>query len=359
MGGSITDTYARLKPENRANLGHWPGTGTSERPEKRALGLRPEILIAPARDVNSILLSQLYDANTRYHTAYSNNSTNSNSTTDKDKYIFKLIRELYPIFTYSDLTKHPAIILLPYQVSFMSFFEYYRMGIPMFIPSPSLLARWDLHYNLLIERTWSSVLHYPRSSNSIINKHIYSNSNIQYDPNNEVYYDAIKAWISLSDFYTFPYITTFESWDDLLGMLYSGGEGVLNNGGEGMLNSGEKALDLLNISRSMLAYHATLQHDTILKWKRILHNIHTNKHMHTTPIVPTTPTPAHSEGVSKRKVRFRSDTTPITTPASTTTTSTTFDTTTSSPPLQSLRPINRALYEGYGVTIDTNRCYNS
>ena len=206
----------------------------------------------------------------------------------------------------------------------------------MFIPSPSLLARWDLHYSLLKERTWSSVLHYPRGSNSIINKHIYSNSSIQYDPNNEVNYDAIKAWISLSDFYTFPYITTFESWDDLLGMLYSGGEGVLNSGG--------KMVDLLNISRSMLAYHATLQRDTILKWKRILHNIHTNKRISTTSTTPTV-LPVSGDSDSKGKVRFRSDTTP--------------STTTSSPLLQSLRPINRALYEGYGLTIDTTRCYNS
>ena len=221
------------------------------------------------------------------------------------------------------------------------------MGIPMFIPSPSLLARWDLHYNLLIERTWSSVLHYPRGSHSIINKHIYSNSNIQYDPNNEVNYDAIKTWISLSDFYTFPYVTTFESWDDLLGMLYSGGKVVLNSGG--------KKIDLLNISRSMLAYHATLQHDTILKWRRILHNIHTNKRMHSTSILPTTPTPVHSEGKSKRKVRFMSDSPPDTTSASIPTTTAT----TSSPPPLLMRPINRALYEGYGITIDTNRCYNS
>ena len=228
----------------------------------------------------------------------------------------------------------------------------------MFIPSPSLLASWDLHYSLLIERTWSSVLHYPRGSNSIINKHIYSNSSIQYDPNNEVNYDAIKTWISLSDFYTFPYVTTFESWDDLLGMLYSGRKVVLNSGGKGVLNGGGKMVDLLNISRSMLAYHATLQRDTILKWKRILHNIHTNKRKSTTSTTPTV-LPVSGDSDSKGKVRFRSYTTPITTPITTPASTTTPDTTTSSPLLQLMRPINRALYAGYGVTIDTTRCYNS
>lgn len=32
------------------------------------------------------------------------------------------------------------------QVSVMSIFEYYRMGIPMFAPSPALLARWQVQH---------------------------------------------------------------------------------------------------------------------------------------------------------------------------------------------------------------------
>jgi hypothetical protein len=31
------------------------------------------------------------------------------------------IRDLYPHFEYTDLVKHPAIVLIPYQVSIMSY----------------------------------------------------------------------------------------------------------------------------------------------------------------------------------------------------------------------------------------------
>ena len=64
---------------------------------------------------------------------------------------FKRIRDLYPRFEYSDLASHPAIVLIPYQVSIMSIFEYYRMAIPLFVPTPSLLAKWQLEHRILSE----------------------------------------------------------------------------------------------------------------------------------------------------------------------------------------------------------------
>jgi hypothetical protein len=64
------------------------------------------------------------------------------------------IRELYPRhYEYAALARHPAAVLLPYQVSVMSFFEYYRMGLPMFVPSPQLLAEWHMKYRVLNERS--------------------------------------------------------------------------------------------------------------------------------------------------------------------------------------------------------------
>jgi len=57
------------------------------------------------------------------------------------------LRDLYPRFEYKDLAAHPAIVLIPYQVSIMSLFEYYRMAIPLFVPSPSLLAQWQVGLN--------------------------------------------------------------------------------------------------------------------------------------------------------------------------------------------------------------------
>lgn len=42
--------------------------------------------------------------------------------------------------------KNPSLQYLRVQVSIMSVFEYYRMAIPMFVPSPSLLTKWQIKY---------------------------------------------------------------------------------------------------------------------------------------------------------------------------------------------------------------------
>jgi hypothetical protein len=119
------------------------------------------------------------------------------------------IREVYPIhYEYSDLSSnHPGIVVLPYQLSIMSLFEFYRMEIPLFVPSPPLLARWHLDYNVLNERTWRGVQGYPRGYKGLLGRHPNSTSTMKYDPNNEVSFDAILEWISLADFYQWPFIS--------------------------------------------------------------------------------------------------------------------------------------------------------
>ena len=85
---------------------------------------RREILIAPARGVHAQVLDSFIQMT---------KSINSSLAIAR-------IRDLYPHFKYEDLAAHRAIILLPYQISFMSFFEYYRMHIPLFAPTPELLT---------------------------------------------------------------------------------------------------------------------------------------------------------------------------------------------------------------------------
>ena len=100
----------------------------------------------------------------------------------------KTIGEAYPgRFDYAQLARHPAVVLVPYataasrlrrrrsprfdravlstadtfarryQVSVMSLFEYYRMNLPIFAPTPELLLRWHRRFDLLKERTWNGV----------------------------------------------------------------------------------------------------------------------------------------------------------------------------------------------------------
>jgi len=56
------------------------------------------------------------------------------------------LRKKYPHYHYSDLTAHAGIVYIPYQVSVMSFFEQYRMNIPLFFPSLELLTTWQLKH---------------------------------------------------------------------------------------------------------------------------------------------------------------------------------------------------------------------
>jgi hypothetical protein len=64
----------------------------------------------------------------------------------------------------------------------MSVFEYYRMSIPMFVPSVALLSEWQLKYRVMDERTWSGVgKRFKRASD--IPQH--PSSRVAFDPNNE------------------------------------------------------------------------------------------------------------------------------------------------------------------------------
>jgi hypothetical protein len=49
-------------------------------------------------------------------------------------------------YKYEDLTAFKGVVVIPYQCSIMSIFEYYRMGIPMIVPSLDLLTSWHMEW---------------------------------------------------------------------------------------------------------------------------------------------------------------------------------------------------------------------
>jgi hypothetical protein len=138
----------------------------------------------------------------------------------------------------------------------MSLFEFYRMEIPLFVPSPALLADWHMAYGVLNERTWGTVYGQP-AAQSVLPRHPTTppprsdphppthsttpsttppllsdphstthpptHSPTQHppltDPNNELSRTAVGEWVALSDFYQWPHIVQFSSWDDLLTQL--------------------------------------------------------------------------------------------------------------------------------------------
>jgi hypothetical protein len=111
---------------------------------------RPELLIAPARDVHPVLSARLITELTGPSRGFFTSLLNSFSGEGEGRsagFTVKHIHDLYPHFEYSDLASHPAVLLLPYQVSFMLFFELYAMNVPMFVPSPALLTEWHLEHS--------------------------------------------------------------------------------------------------------------------------------------------------------------------------------------------------------------------
>ena len=196
---------------------------------------RPELLIAPSRDVNSYLADQLIAtaagkvssstsgifASLMAMSGLSSPGAGERTRGSEEEprrpptFTVKHIRDLYPHFKYTDLAAHPAFIVIPYQISFMLFFELYYMNMPMFVPSPALLTQWHLKYHVLKERTWDAVEGHPEAS-SLLPRHPSSQASSRQDPNNEFDATAIREWIALADFYQFPHVIQFDSLEECI-----------------------------------------------------------------------------------------------------------------------------------------------
>lgn len=123
-------------------------------------------------------------------------------------------------------------------------------NIPLFVPDPDLLSKWQLTHRVMDERTWEGV--YKRfKAKSAIPQH--ENSNIPFDPNNEHDQAAIRYWIGFADFYQWPYITRFHDWDDLIAKI----EGA----------------DLQAVSDKMQSYNSQTKQNLFDTWSAIFHKM--------------------------------------------------------------------------------------
>src|SRR6218665_711977 len=125
------------------------------------------------------------------------------------------VREKYPWYKYSDMAAHQGIVHVPYQVSVMSFFEQYRMNIPLFAPTRELLSQWVYEFHAMTGRRWNwySRLHGNKSS---IGPHP---SQYSVPDPNSMDLHAIRYWLKFSDYYHFPHITYYKSIPDLVDIL--------------------------------------------------------------------------------------------------------------------------------------------
>ena len=195
-----------------------------------------EYLIGPSRGVHTTIVELLQNRIINYNNIHTSGSGSSSPIEAR------LVRDVYEVYTFEQLASHIGIVIIPYQVSLMSFFEYYRLGIPLFVPSARLLTKWHMKYNILNERTWDLVneMHIKQCSSIIPRSSSHSNttrtdttgttttntdtigteSNLfQYDPNDECSQDAMYHWIKLSDYYQFPHIIQFNSLTELVRLL--------------------------------------------------------------------------------------------------------------------------------------------
>ncbi len=163
--------------------------------------------------------------------------------------VFRGIDEMYPRhYEYAQLASHPAIVHFPYQTSVMSFFEHYRMAIPIFVPSLEFLVELHLQHGVVSERTWARVRTGKPPMRSPIEKH--PSYRVALDPNDDVSRDALKYWFRFADYYTMPHVILFHSFDDLITKL--------------------NTMDLNAVSKKMMRRN---QHDldkSIKQWASIL-----------------------------------------------------------------------------------------
>lgn len=91
----------------------------------------------------------------------------------------------------------------------MSFFELYRMNVPLFAPSVALLTEWEVKHKVMSERIYWSRAPQPAA---------YPNTT-RLSPNTRSSKSALQHWLALSDIYVFPNVTYFDSWEQLLVLL--------------------------------------------------------------------------------------------------------------------------------------------
>jgi hypothetical protein len=116
-------------------------------------------------------------------------------------------------YKWSDISKFKGIVVIPYNCSTMSIFEYYTSNIPLFVPSKKLMLNLYREYpnHVLTDLTWNKV--FGMRPGSIIE------CDKNNDPNDYKNLEIMNRWISFSDFYNeewMPHIIYFDDFDELI-----------------------------------------------------------------------------------------------------------------------------------------------
>lgn len=98
----------------------------------------------------------------------------------------------------------------------MAFYEYYAMGMPIFMPSRMWLYRLvfnrDALHSVVVREAGSHII----EGTEVSPKHIHP-----FPPTRISTFDEMRYWINWSDFVTFPHIQHFSNLQELVNMLVS------------------------------------------------------------------------------------------------------------------------------------------
>jgi len=153
-------------------------------------------------------------------------------------------------YSWDDIAKYKGIIILPYNCSTMSMFEYYTANIPLFCPSIKFMIELFQKFpnHVLTDLTWNKI--FGLQPYSIIDC---DRSN---DPNRYDNLEIMKKWIEYSDFYnleSMPHITYFDSFDDMYLKL--------------------KTTNLKEVHNEMKKFNVSRKENIYNKWEKIINNL--------------------------------------------------------------------------------------
>jgi hypothetical protein len=165
-------------------------------------------------------------------------------------------RDLYPRYHWSDLASHRGIVPLPSQASMMGILEQYRMNIPLFLPSKSLLLDFQLGEHMMLNSIYS---HQPGDT-------LPPHPSQSFVPDPTVHLaTSIRYWIQFCDWYTeiLPHVVLYNSMEDLVMKLNS-----------------TTLEQLTEVSRRMAQHNEKVERQLDVDWKEILLKVAKNSPNH-------------------------------------------------------------------------------
>lgn len=190
----------------------------------------PEILVGPLQRTSFTHLEQLQAAS-------------------QARWSFDFAKSIYGRYEMRDLLNHRAMVLFPYATTSYGFIEVYALGIPMFVPTPEFLYELGVMVDRRMRDPW-----YCGPSVQVPDRH--PNATHPFSPEADDR-QSFLYWVRFSDFYEWPYITQFSSWDDLLDKL--------------------DTADFDSIRQAMMQENAQRKQRIAQEWETILNEIPTGQ----------------------------------------------------------------------------------